>query len=552
MASTHVFFAGGSGCKIMQAFYYAAAANPEMLVGKRVIPYLLETATTAPDYLKAQIIADLYDNLHKKSDKAGDVFFSANIAKPQKIDISSFFNNNLGNATVPNKMTLLDYLDEGKQDLNALTTSDTLFDYELLTLLFDDSPATLPIQNNVELHLPLTDGIYGKPHIGTSIFSAIGNTQIFQSLKSNAFNATQDNILIVASIFGGTGSSALPAIVDGIRQTTSSDIQRCKIGLVLVLPYFDLSVNNNNRINADLFYLKTQVALEYYQKTIYPKVDRVYTIGERPASIAFNNDPSGSGQQNAPHVLELLAAYQAIHFISTASTITGNDNDKANLNQNHFQFGRSKQIVAPTAKVQNVNVEPPSNQNDLTLNYFYSQGTGAAFWTHFAAFSLCLKYYEQNFARDERESVVYYDRLFKQENPVSKQKTTVLDPNFTTNLTAFVNEYKLWLTGLGKKGDGAGYHNKPFVPFNWDKENKDLGFFINGYNIPDFNERVEVSGFWPFKSQTMVRKLLSKLTDITNMTDLANKNMTREAKFLQLFHNTFTTLLKEYPLILQQ
>jgi hypothetical protein len=292
------------------------------------------------------------------------------------------------------------------------------------------------------------------------------------------------------------------------------------------------------------------VALEYYQKTIYPKVDRVYTIGERPSSIAFVNNPSGSGQNNTPHLVELLAAYQAIHFVKTAHTIT----NRADNDANHFQFGRAKDIAQAngTVAVNTANLAA----DVITLNYFYGIGEGQSFWNNFAAFGLFLKYYEQNFERDENEpNASYYDKLFKEMDSVAKKKTSRLNANFTADLDSFKAEYKLWLTGLGQTGSGAGFHRKPFAPFNWNKPNSELAHFINGYFINNFNETEATTGWGPWRAIVKTQKLLTQLNKVTlaNNEGLAKESIQREAKFLKLFHTAFTSLFKpDYSLTLQQ
>lgn len=188
---------------------------------------------------------------------------------------------------------------------------------DLFHVLYDDSSKT---SSTTELNLNLNVGFKGNPNIGSVVFHELRNLPELQRFFST-FNASQgDKVFIVSSIFGGTGSSGFPEIVNAIRSHNSEFIKKAIIGSAVVLPYFDVDSKNNNggnntgAINSSTFPSKSVAALTYYSDTINNMVNAIYYIGDENHD-SYEYSEGSQTQQNKAHVVEMITATSIIDFI---------------------------------------------------------------------------------------------------------------------------------------------------------------------------------------------------------------------------------------------
>ena len=187
----------------------------------------------------------------------------------------------------------------------------------ILELLYDD------------VDLKKTDfdlGYIGKAHIGSLHMYKIieeatavkdSAVQMFLNELRNAA-AVDARLLVVGSVFGGTGASGLPAIPSILSSLKDfKDIRkRISVAGLLLTPYFMFprSLTRADGPDSVMHPLTAQAALYHYTSgaTGY---DRVYVLGA-PQVVTTNTEHAegGAKQANKPHYVEIAAAMAAAHF----------------------------------------------------------------------------------------------------------------------------------------------------------------------------------------------------------------------------------------------
>ncbi|HHU78227.1 MAG TPA: hypothetical protein GXZ29_05015 [Clostridiales bacterium] len=129
-------------------------------------------------------------------------------------------------------------------------------------------------------------------------------------------------IMIVGSIFGGTGAAGVPTIVKKIHNLYSEAIQdgRIKLGLILLLPYFKFIRSSSGMqdgqlyAEADDFILNSRYALRYYKEAgLTDYVNSIYVLGDNHYED-MDFAVGGSEQKNKALIAETLAAVAVDHF----------------------------------------------------------------------------------------------------------------------------------------------------------------------------------------------------------------------------------------------
>lgn len=171
----------------------------------------------------------------------------------------------------------------------------------------------------------LDEGFRGHPSIGAAVMATtlrLGKSEpwktfrdkIAQDIKAKA----GAKIILVGSIFGGTGASGIPTIARLIREELKRiGQQKAQLGTVLMLPYFSFATVTGEvlKANSDNFLLNTQAALQYYSQQDYLKIyDAVYLLGDYTMSPVNDESIGGRAQRNEPHFMELYAALSCADF----------------------------------------------------------------------------------------------------------------------------------------------------------------------------------------------------------------------------------------------
>ena len=202
--------------------------------------------------------------------------------------------------------------------------------------LFDALFETGTDDDSEEQKLDLGEGYRGRPHIGAAVMSVKANApNAFWDAITETFNsagmAGNARILIVGSVFGGTGAAGFPTIARMIRsRLNDAKIKRnVDIGGVLMLPYFgypDPSADQDQNVaRAHEQQMQAHGALQHYQHMLGSEnsedgqhiFDQLFLIGWNPF-FRIDVHSKGSGKQRNPALLpEFLAAAAAAKFFSS-------------------------------------------------------------------------------------------------------------------------------------------------------------------------------------------------------------------------------------------
>lgn len=167
-----------------------------------------------------------------------------------------------------------------------------------------------------ELDLNMTQGFQGNPNIGSVVFDDLKNCSEFTAF-SNSFRPG-DRIIVVGSIFGGTGSSGIPKIVAAIRNNPKADVKSAEISVVLVLPYFAIDTPDDGEISikSNIFNSKTKAALNYYESSRTNQlINNIYYVGDKvPTKVKPHI--GDKDQKNNAHIVEVISAMSILHVMS--------------------------------------------------------------------------------------------------------------------------------------------------------------------------------------------------------------------------------------------
>lgn len=312
--NTYIFAIGGTGARVLRSLTMLLAAGCKGTSAKdTIIPIIIDYDTENGSTLQAQNILECYQRIHnaayKSDDENNETFFCTPIRKLKELSkVPDAFNQNtkfevfLGAEEV--NSTFGDHI--GFSTVNA--TNGTQPTRYLLEALYDTSRGV-----NAELELSLEKGFKGCPNIGCVVTKRLSSTEELRQFM--ILIGREDNILIVGSIFGGTGASGIPMLLDLL--TANNGISVNKIGVIAVEPYFKVASSNDSVINSATFEAKTKAALEAYDlgTSVNKQADAIYYVGDDATSVALDNKEGGAEQKNPAHFAELIAGICAIDFI---------------------------------------------------------------------------------------------------------------------------------------------------------------------------------------------------------------------------------------------
>lgn len=196
--------------------------------------------------------------------------------------------------------------------IGGYDSSQPVFDRidEELRLLFTDD----------DLDMKLTVGFVGNPNIGSVVLNSLSlSSNTFEDLKTRF--SPDDGLIVVGSLFGGTGAAGIPLVVNSINEM--DDTRRPVLGTVAMLPYFVTNPKNDRtgniidttkyNVHSDAFDAKTRAALMYYADYM-TSMDCMYYVGDGKAKDVYAHCIGGSGQDNRAHLVEVMAALSIIDF----------------------------------------------------------------------------------------------------------------------------------------------------------------------------------------------------------------------------------------------
>ena len=210
-------------------------------------------------------------------------------------------------------------------------------DQLLARTLFDDTEAALEY----------SEGFRGHPDLGVLFFADILNgledaarsgqpdemLRMMSEMQADINRGEAVKVMLLGSIFGGTGASGIPSISQYLRKRFERHSPLFEMAAVLMLPYYKVPPSSQNEemeivVKSSAFLDKARTALQYYgmegvirsgeedQSGIY---DAVYLLGLPPEAFVMTHiySTGSQSQENDAHMLEWLAMRCIARFFRT-------------------------------------------------------------------------------------------------------------------------------------------------------------------------------------------------------------------------------------------
>ena len=326
MNTTYIFAIGGTGSRVLRSMtMFLASGCAGTAVPSQIVPIILDYDRTNGDLTRTTEVLECYEKIHNAiyndgTDQDQQTFFGTPIIK-----IKDKANAGLANQGIQfsPKSGYDAYLNKQQYDIlfSDFLGYDTMNEQngsaetqKLLSSLYNDSPADDPL---TELQMNFSQGFLGCPNIGCLVSRHFTDTPEYKSAVACCDPKT-DKILIIGSIFGGTGASGIPMLLDALR--ADNRLNGVKIGVLAMLPYYQIVIDTKSPIDSRTFIAKTKAAIAAYELpgSVYDKADRVYFVGDGDNTQPIQNNPGNAAQKNDALFAEFGAAMCAIDFVQTS------------------------------------------------------------------------------------------------------------------------------------------------------------------------------------------------------------------------------------------
>lgn len=313
MNNLYIIAVGGSGERVLRSFTMALVAGMNINADK-VIPVIVDNDANSKALTNCKNLINAYRNptkpgvhaLYEQIAPYKPSFCHVEIEEPIILDVAGGHIGDLKNVIgCPST--------QGEKDPYDKAIKSLLAEQELL---FTDK----------ELTMQLNVGFVGNPNIGSVVMNSMSLADPkFQAVKSAS---QQDGVIVIGSLFGGTGAAGIPLIINTLLQAGTAD--KPQIGVIAMLPYFEIENKDgdqNNReldgydVKSDIFEIKTRAALMYYDKHMSRKIDYMYYVGDKNRST-FKKSLGGPTQDNPATICELMAAMAIVDFAKGKPTST--------------------------------------------------------------------------------------------------------------------------------------------------------------------------------------------------------------------------------------
>lgn len=285
--SNYVLFIGGTGARVYRSFLHICAAGA--MWTNKINVLLLDADSTNQAAKVCDDLYQLYQYHHQELQSAYTIkatpAFHCDIRMPDTNAISP----------VQDEVSCLEHI--AKEDQARIRAMSWFY-------------------SEKERKQDLKNGFYAHPNIGCVFFQDFRDsvTQRFlEDIKNDLKSGETVKVVLVGSVFGGTGASGLPSIMKLIDASCDENRERLHCYGVLVTPYFEVPLPNDEEgqrnlvINSDNFYRNTRTALEYYRE--HGTFERMYLVGKDTLDqVSLKYISGGMGQDNKSHIVEICAA----------------------------------------------------------------------------------------------------------------------------------------------------------------------------------------------------------------------------------------------------
>lgn len=425
MPRLFIFGIGGTGERVLRSFTMLLAAGVPTFDNYEVFPIIIDYDAENADKDRTVKLLQNYSAVHEAAFARHSATTTGN-GQSKKFFAAKLRNlNGLENYVFPfHPATQNEKFREhiGYDDLSG----ETLRTAHLLTGLYDESKRA-----DTELNLDMTVGFKGNPNIGSVVFHTINNTNEFRNFQGMFKPGSGDKVVIIGSLFGGTGASGIPEIVKAIDAMNN----QAKIAAILVLPYFAPMEKKGGAIQASRFNSKTKAALSFYKDSgILNKIDKVYYVGD-PYPTVMPYSEGGKEQINNANLVELIAAMMMEHYVADRG---GKDKE--------FKFSPDANIAIHKGD---------KNGQRLFINDFDNISRENVL-NHLVELSIALKLFKDEIQTKKAAKKDFYT-ILELDKVIGKDEKS--DPDnrllhFCSALNSFYSKYKDWLKEIDFEGDG--------------------------------------------------------------------------------------------------
>lgn len=473
-----VFAIGGTGARVLNSLTMLLASGVPLINTRgdkyELVPLIIDSDTQNGNVNSTDALLRNYCNIQSSLDPIGADrtigFYNTKITPLTKI----------GN---PNASINFLYQFDGQRE----NPFSEFIDFNNLEPHFQKFIKTLYTPQNLNDNTSV--GFKGNPNVGSVFLNSFPNSPEFNIFTQN-FNVNTDRVMVIGSIFGGTGAAGMPLIVKTIRQTVN--VANATIGTMVVMPYFHVGIdpNGNQEIDSNTFITKTKAALNYYNRN-FNEPNAMYYLADSTMGNPVQYSVGAATQHNDAHVMEVFAALGIFHFASIAQSVV---NPPANINVARlapnlcFEFGIENNNA-------NLSFSDLGLQNRLLLNKHLTN----LFYLHFLF-----------------DTLAQSNSAWRPEIGFTRTDYTDFDTFRTTMAT--------WLSQLST-------NNRAFTPFSLN-ENR-LTHLVRNFAIREgiFNN-------------FDLRSIEVKLNANAVSREVTNFN-TPKQKFFKLFHMTMEALIQE-------
>lgn len=247
MSKLYVFGIGGTGSRVLRSLTMLLASGVECKADT-IVPIIIDPDDSGADKTRTIDLMNQYMAIRGKLEfnvNNTNRFFKTEIIPVDGMTNFIFPLQNTRNCRFK------DFIASSQLDKESMA---------LVNMLFSEK----------NLNSDMKVGFKGNPNIGSVVLNQFSGSQHYKNF-ANGFEQG-DRVFIISSIFGGTGASGFPLLLKTIRTDKSSQawsiISRSKIGAVTVLPYFNVTEDDNSGVDSATFISKTKSALSYYEKNI--------------------------------------------------------------------------------------------------------------------------------------------------------------------------------------------------------------------------------------------------------------------------------------------
>jgi len=308
MANHFLVFLGGTGAKCAEAFVHMAAAGAVGGPGQTFHVLTLDVDATNGNRALAIEALTRYERLREQFPATAQ-YEGSSLFGPQIIHYD-------WHVRLPTDFPRA----AGANCLSAMRSQNSPDVEALMRLFYSDEELGFDFSK---------EGFHAIPAIGAPVMQHIletgaklgGLEPFVDALRSEA--GVNSRLMIVGSIFGGTGASGIPAVTRYLRDKTRDIAMSGTLltSAVLLLPYYHFAEPNQEDemgVHARKFYNNARGALAFYRDMEKELAyESLYLIG---SPLDYNMGayrPGMEGQQNPPTLVEWESALAIAHCVAS-------------------------------------------------------------------------------------------------------------------------------------------------------------------------------------------------------------------------------------------